>query len=243
MQIHCKYTGIKGFIRVYESALQYGYMIQPQALHKARVLAFWEKHGLIATQDAFKLSRRTLYLWKAQFIKGGKVILALNQQSRRPKALRRRDWPLPVLQEIKRLRLAHPNLGKAKLQPLLAEFCVANNLPLPSIATVGRLIKDLGGLRLYARKIKVHARTAKKNLKKPKDFRVNGLGECVALDTVVKHIWGQKRYIITFEDIHSRFGFAWATRSHASLAASEFFTVCRKVFPFSMSFVLTDNGS
>jgi hypothetical protein len=54
--IHCKYTGIKGFIKVYNDAIKYRYMITPKALAKAKVLIFWEKHGLEATLDAFPLS-------------------------------------------------------------------------------------------------------------------------------------------------------------------------------------------
>ena len=58
-------------------------------------------------------------------------------------------------------------------------------------------------------------------------------------------VQGCRRYVITFEDIHSRFSFAWATKSHASKAAEEFFELCLKVFPCSFNFlyVLTDNGS
>lgn len=41
----------------------------------------------------------------------------------------------------------------------------------------------------------------------------------------------------------TRFGFAWETNSHASLAAKEFFDLCVKVFPFPFVMVLTDNGS
>lgn len=37
--------------------------------------------------------------------------------------------------------------------------------------------------------------------------------------------------------------FAWSPMSHASLAAKEFFELCLKVFPFPITFVLTDNGS
>ena len=51
--------------------------------------------------------------------------------------------------------------------------------------------------------------------------------------------------MITFEDIYTRFSFAWGTKSHASKAAEEFFAMCIKVFPYSFNFlwVLTDNGS
>jgi transposase InsO family protein len=67
----------------------------------------------------------------------------------------------------------------------------------------------------------------------------------VALDTVEIFINGIRRYIITFEDIYTRFGFAWSTKSHASLAAKEFFELCRRAFPcaFNFLYVLTDNGS
>ena len=43
MQIHCKYSGIKGFINLYEYALRYSYMITNKAKHKAKILSFWER--------------------------------------------------------------------------------------------------------------------------------------------------------------------------------------------------------
>jgi hypothetical protein len=37
---HCKYTGIKGFIKVYNDAIKYQYMIQEKAKYKTKVLIF-----------------------------------------------------------------------------------------------------------------------------------------------------------------------------------------------------------
>lgn len=55
--------GIKGFKRVYEDAVRYRHMITEQALEKARILVFWEKHGLATTIEAFpEVKRRTLFL-------------------------------------------------------------------------------------------------------------------------------------------------------------------------------------
>jgi transposase InsO family protein len=54
---------------------------------------------------------------------------------------------------------------------------------------------------------------------------------------------GIRRYVITFTDHYSRFAFAWATQSHASLAAREFFEIVAEVFPYPLQSVLTDNGS
>ena len=150
---------------------------------------------------------------------------------------------------MRRLREAHPNLGGEKLYPLLAPFCLTRSIICPKPRTIGNLIHDLGGLRMFPRKVthfgKVKKVNRQKVLRKPKDFVPRYAGHLVALDTVERFVDGCRRYVITFEDIYTRFSFAWATSSHASLAAKEFFDLCIKAFPFSYAFlfVLTDNGS
>jgi len=248
-RIHCKFTGIRGFMTVYNDAIRYRYMITEQARRRAHILVFWEKHGLRATLDAFPHKKSTLYLWKQQWERGGKKIDALNEKSKAPRTKRKRLWPLEVIQEIRRLREEHPNLGAEKIHPLLVQFCIVKTLKCPRSRTIANLIHDLGGLRTFPQKVshfgKVKKANRQKILRKPKDFRVVYPGHLVALDTVERFVNGCRRYIITFEDIHTRFSFAWATTSHASLAAKEFFALCVKVFPFSINFlyVLTDNGS
>ena len=232
---------------VYQDALRYRYMITEQALKKARILAFWEKHGLEATTEAFHVKRRTLFDWKKRFLEGGKIPEALNARKRTPKTKRKRLWPEEVVAEIKRIRWEHPNVGKEKIHPVLHRFCNKKNLRCPKPKTIGRLIKDCGGLRVFPQKVthfgKIKPLQRRKVLRKPKDLKALYPGHIAAFDTIEKHINGCRRYIITFEDIYTRFGFAWATTSHASLAAKEFFDCCRKIFPFPFAFVLTDNGS
>lgn len=222
-------------------------MLTDKARRKFEILVFWEKHGLPATMDAFGISRRTLFLWKKQLKEGRGKCTALNERPRIPVHRRTRAWPLPMLEEIRRLRMQRPNLGKEKLQILLAQHCRRKQLPIPSASTVGRLIKDLGGLRIFPQKIDHFGRVKKANrqkvLRKPKDFKATHPGHCVALDTVERFIHGCRRYVVTFEDLYSRFGFAWSTTSHASKAAEEFFGFCRMVFPVQFEHVLTDNGS
>jgi transposase InsO family protein len=223
-------------------------MITEKALYKARCLAFWEKHGLKATLDAFKAKRRTLFLWKKQFNQGGKTIHALVEKKKTPKKKRVRQWPEEVIAEIKRLRFIHPNLGKDKLYPELKLFCKEQHLPCPKPITIGRVVKDLGGLRMFPEKInflgRIKERKKFKRMRKPKGFKACYPGHCVALDSIEKRLSDtSRRYVITFEDIYTRFCFAWSTSSHASTAAKEFFNLCLKVFPFPITFVLTDNGS
>ena len=247
--IHCKYTGIKGFVTLYNNALRYQYMITKKALKKARILAFWQKHGLEAAKEAFLVKRRTLFDWKKKLKEANGRFEGLNDKSKAPKKKRKRLWHPDIIAEIKRLRWEHSNLGKDKLYPELKEFCDSKNLVCPKSKTIGRLIKDLGGLRMFPQRIshfgKIKPIKRQKVIRKPKDFKAEYPGHCVALDTIEKIIDGRRRYVITFEDLFTRFGFAWETTSHASLAAKEFFDLCRKVFPFSFAFmfVLTDNGS
>jgi len=221
-------------------------MIIEKALHKARVLAFWERHGLPATLEAFQMKRRTLFLWKKKLKEGGGDFEALNDISRAPKKRRRRLWPAPVIEEIRRLREVHPNLGKEKIYMLLRRFCHTQGLLCPKPSTIGRLIEDCGGLRIYPQKPRCAGKRQikrEKILRKPKDLVATYPGHLVALDTVERFVDGCRRYVITFEDIDTRFAFAWATVSHASAAAEEFFGYCQNVFPVPFTFVLTDNGS
>ena len=246
-RIHSKTAGVKGVLTVYRDALRFRYMITHHALRKAKILAFAEKHSLETTLEAFEVKRRTFFDWKRKWVAGGKKPEALNTKSTAPKTKRKRLWPEEVIAEIKRQRFAHPNLGKEKLYPLLARFCEGKGLVCPKPKTIGRLVTDLGGLRMHPQKIshfgKIKITQRRNILRKPHDFKALYPGHCVALDTIEKHINGTRRYVITFEDIFTRFSFAWATSSHASAAAKEFFDLCLKVFPFPITFVLTDNGS
>jgi len=244
---HSVYKGVKGFLTIYEDALRYAYMITQQAHRRLRIIVFWEKHGIQATLDAFQIARRTLFNWQRALAQGGGKLEALNPKSRTPHRKRRRLWSPLVIEEMKRIRTVHPNLGKEKLYAELLPYCEHKALVCPKPRTIGRLLKDLGGLRRYPErishfgKIKPVKRTTV--LRKPKHLKVLHPGHVVALDTIEEHVWGLRRYVLTFEDIHSRFSFAWATTSHASKAATEFFHYCLRVFPVPFVYVLTDNGS
>lgn len=242
-----KFRGTKGFISTWERVIRFKYMIQEKAKKKCRILAFWEKHGALATEEAFGVKSRTLFSWQKKLKEGGGKLEALNDGNKAPKKRRKRLWDERIIEEIRRLRILHPNLGKEKIYPFLLPFCKSLNLRCPKEKTIGRLIKDLGGLRLYPKKLSHFGKERKVNrqkvTRKPKDFKVLYIGHLVALDTIERFVNGIRRYVITFEDIYSRFGFAWATTSHASKAAEEFFNLCLKVFPYPIEFVLTDNGS
>jgi transposase InsO family protein len=217
-------------------------MVHKDAQRRSEILKFWQTHGLAATIDAFKVSRRTLYGWKTKWEAHGSLVPA----STAPKRRRVRQWPTQVIAEIKRLRSEHPNLAKEKIHPFLLSFCASHHLRCPAVRTIGRLIADAADKMRHAPlRIRPNGKPKPpraRAVRKPKHFTARYPGHCVALDSIEWQLDGTRRFIITFTDLHSHFAWAWATRSHASAAARAFFQLITTVFPYAIEAVLTDNG-
>lgn len=247
MRIFHKNKGVKGSRLAQERHIRFMYMIQEAAKQRAKILTFWKKYGLSATEEAYGVKERTLYLWQQKPKQGKGKLESLNSGSRTPKNKRKRRSDYRIVEEIQSLRNLYPNLGEKKLYPLLKEYCDQVGLVCPRSATIGNIIRDKGGMRTVPGKItgtgRVKPYKRQSVQRKPKDVKVDIPGVLVALDTVEIIIHGSRRYLITCEDIYSRFCFAFATTSHASKAAEEFFNLWQQVFPYQTAFVLTDNGS
>jgi transposase InsO family protein len=185
--------------------------------------------------------------WRAKLKAQGGNVAALVPGSTAPKRRRRRVWPAALIGEIRRLRTVHPNLAKEKLHLLLLPFTHARQLPCPSARTIGRLIAEAPDkMRTRAHRYGAPGKPKtlrQARLRKPKHFHAERPGHCVALDSIELRADNTRRFIITCTDLHSHFAWAWATRSHASLAAAQFFQLIQAVFPFAIEAVLTDNGS
>lgn len=245
MQIQRVGWGVKGLYRLADYALRWG-MDEREAEKRYRILGFWDKHGLEATLDAFQISRRTLFNWKAKLQAEGGNVAALCLKSKAPIRRRKRDWPAAVVAEIRRLRQAHPNLGKEKLAILLTPFCAKRQWACPSARTIGRIMADAhDGMRHAPARISPRGKpkaARPTRPRKPKGFHAEFPGHCVALDTIERHRYGLRRYLITVTDTHSRFGFALAAPTRNSKVASTVWRLAKTLFPGPMTIALTDNG-
>jgi len=236
--------GIKGFYRVASQGLTLN-MKHPTTSKREQILAFWDKYGVQATCEAFAVSRRTLFRWKALRIQRGNVTPISTAAHHK----RKRLWPMQVHQYIRKLRTQYPNLGKTKIYPLLDSFCQQQGLACPSVATIGRLIADAPDkMRQVPQRLSPKGRpkqyVRKPKPRKPKGVRPAQLGEVVALDTIERVREGMRRYILTLTDVTSRVSLAFATRSHSSQEAKRFFQWSQRVFPGKQIVrVLSDNGS
>lgn len=249
MQIQRIGYGIGGFGRITDYAIRYFRMVTETAKKRAKILIFWQRHGLPATVEAFNVSRATLFAWRKQRKEGKGSLCSLNPKSRAPQRKRARSWPIEVIRSIKIIRAQHPNLGKEKIYPELKIYCDRAGFPCPSIATIGRLIADdPKKMRFFVKKPSAagrrqQSRNRKTKFRKPKGYRASRPGECVAFDTIEKIIHGCRRYIITATEICARTGFGFATKSHASRETANLVSAILETFPAKTKFVLTDNGS
>ena len=245
MQIRWVGYGVKGFLAVADRGL-YWDMICKSAEQRLNVLRFWEHHGLSAAQEAFGVSRRTLYAWQAQLRAGHGKPHNLAPRSTRPKRVRRRSWPVVLIQEIRRLRIAHPNLGKEKLFPFVQKFCRTRAIPSPSVRTIGRLIADAPDKMRHARLRSsrfYQGRVARRSReRKPKGYRPEAPGDCIAWDSIERRLNGIKRHLITCTDLASRFAFALGVKHLSSRQALLAWQLHHILFPLPVRRVLSDNG-
>lgn len=247
MKIGFKYHKCQGFGRLYEYGYKQTRMITKEAKQRLKIINFWQNHGLKATTEAFGAKRSILYLWWKIYKDSGYKIESLNPGKQVRHNLNKREINPRILAEIKRLRLeVCPNMGKAKVKKDLDKYCKKHNLPIYSESKIARIIKEK---KIYHHRQKVShfgrlkQEKRQKKKRKSKEFIANKPGDLVEIDTIVKFVWGVKRYIITAVDINTRYSFAHAYERHDSRSAMDFFQKLKEVFPYRIKAVQTDNGS
>ena len=247
MQTIYTLKGLKGFNRWYNYAYKHTHMITKEAKQRLKILQFWREHGLKATTDAFGAKRSTLFGWRKIYIDSGRKIESLNPGNQARVVNHRGEIHPMILKEIKRLRLEEcPNMGKAKIKKNLDIFCKRNKLPIYSESKIGRIIKEKK-IHHHRQKVchdgSVRIISKRKKERKPKDFAANEPGDLIEIDTIVKFIYGMKRYIITAIDVKTEYSFACCYNNHGSASAKDFFKKLERVFPYRIKAVQTDNGS
>ena len=254
MQIDYLFHGIRGY-RTFKRVCYLWEMETEEAQRRVKILRFWERYGLEATMEAFHVSRRTLYRWKATLAKHGGALSSLNPKSTAPKRRREPTTPKEVVERIKALRVRYPNLGKAKLHAMLKPWCETKGLALPSESTIGRIIaRDKEKMRFTPYRIdrngkrKPIKRTQK--TRKPRKLTTPPM-HLWAVDTIQKVSDGIRRYIMTMIDPHTRIAFAVAlptkhakhtSRALEALIEGVIGNVAIKAKPESFA-ILSDNGS
>ena len=140
MQVYFVYKGVRGYHRLME---RLDYVNQPQRAEierRLKIINFFGEHKAKATEDAFGVSRSTVYLWKKQLRDGGGKLVALAPRSRAPRRRISRSVSHEIIRFIEWYRTEHPGVGKQTIKPALDQFCQRKGLRSVSESTIGREI-------------------------------------------------------------------------------------------------------
>lgn len=184
----------------------------------------------------FGIGRATFYKWFKQFNEIN--LRTLETKSRKPKTVRSRQAIPNIDQRLIDLRKKYPYFGKMKLR-VLYEKQYGQSI---SSWYVQRVIEEY---RLYFKKRPKYYTQRKRGQIKKKITECDVkpvTGFLLHLDTVVLHLMGLKRYIITAIDDHSRMAYARMYTNHSSGPASDFFRRLYYLLENKVINVHTDNG-
>jgi len=206
-------------------------------------IIFWEKNHKDASLTArhFGISRKTFYKWlprfETQFLRG------LEDESRRPRRRRRREYTARQYQNVVFLRRARLRYGKMKLLEIYRrqhpDDCTISAWKIQCI------IKAAGLYYAPARQARINRKRAvtrtRRKITELKRKPVSGFLLC--LDTVVRYWQGYKRYILTAIDRHTKIAFARMYTTHSSASARDFLYRLHLLLDGKIENVQTDNGS
>lgn len=214
--------------------------VQPltnQAKQRLKVLDWHRGHGrnVSLTARHFGLTRKTVRCWQKKFDCLG--LIGLNEQSRRPKNLRKPKVSWEIVSEVASLKKQYPAWSKYKIQVLLKRKGLN-----ASASTVGRIFKRRG---LINKKVSAKRRKAALHPRArfPRGLRISAPGDMIQMDT--KHIniiGGRKIYQFTAIDVLTKQRILRYYPSLVSRNGADFLNHCLAEFSFKIKTVQTDNG-
>ncbi len=209
-----------------------------KAKQRIKVIDWHKAHRANQSLTArhFGIGRMTLRRWLRRFKNLG--VIGLNEQSTKPRNIRRPASPWPVVARIVELRKQYPAWSKHKLAAILKrEGLVA------SASTVGRILKRKG---LIDKKISKKKRNSalRPKARFPKGLRISCEGQMIQMDT--KYIMlpgGHKFYQFTAIDVLGKRRVLRVYPSQSSRNGALFLKECIASFPFPIQALQTDNGA
>lgn len=194
------------------------------------------KNGALVCRR-FGLHRNTFGKWLKLFDEAN--LRSLETRSRKPHRLRQRMVSPLKDDRVIALRKAHLLWSKMKLKEL---YRTMYGEPISSWY-IQRVIESY---HLYPqrRKRQKHPKTSYEK-KRITELAVKrpATGFLIHLDSIVLHLFGVKRYILTAIDHHSRLAYAWMYRGHASAPAADFLQRLWYLLNRKITNIHTDNGS
>ena len=189
----------------------------------------------------FGITRSKWYFWFSRF--NEENLRTLETNSTAPIKKRQKEYTPYQYEKVVKLRKQFIRYGKEKILRKYQESYPQDK----GISSwkVQCIIED-SGIYYHPKKT---TKTTQKRLKSTKKKRISELktkpktGYLFCLDTVIKNINGQRRYIITAIDRYSKLAYARMYSSHGSLCATDFLLRLNYLLEGKIENIQTDNGS
>ena len=203
--------------------------MQEEAKLRVKIVTHYQKYGLDSTLHAFNVKRATIFRYQKILKENPYNLSKLNNKSRKPKKVRKRIISNELKKKIIELREKYPRIGQKMIYHLIKEDFQT------SISTIGRIIKDLKennelpirGQKIYKKK--------KKTIKLRRKERIG-----VEIDTVVRHIDGNKWYFVNAIDIQTRKAYSTISKNHSSISPTKLLSNIKDI---EIKEIQSDNGS
>jgi hypothetical protein len=189
----------------------------------------------------FGIARSKWYFWFNRFDEENLRTLEVNSTA--PIKKRQKEYTPNQYEKVVKLRKEFIRYGKMKILKKYQDFYPKDNRI--SSWKVQRIIEDSG---IYYHPQKA-LRTTQKRLKSAKKKKISELktkpkaGHLLCLDTIVKNINGQRRYIVTAIDKYSKIAYARMYSSHGSICTTDFLLRLNYLLEGKIENIQTDNGS
>ena len=216
--------------------------LSPEARLRLEWMIFHETVGdkdAYTTAKHFEIAPKTFYKWHKRF-DNGKVKL-LEEQSRRPKNVRK--WQVTPQEEcrIMKLRKKHMRWGKKKIRKLYKDEygLVISSWKVERVIRAHSLYPD----QIKAEKQRNKLKNATKKNRIQKLEMIDEHWFLIHLDTIVIY-WGSvKRYILTACDRHGKVAYARMYTTKSSRSAKDFLYRLHYLIDADIINIQTDNGS
>lgn len=217
--------------------------ISREAAKRLEWMIFYETKGgfnVLFTCRHFGIAPKTFYKYLNRFDQNP---ANLEDHSRAPQNVRQRDITLEQEDRIVSLRKANMFYGKEKLraeyQSLYGEDISAWKI----WYTIKKhdLYPDLKKVEKH--RLRVNRLSNRKKITELKKKTKNSLGYLLQIDTIVIHMFGLKRYILTAVDTFGKLAFARTYRNQSSYSASDFLKRLNFLFDNQIVNIQTDNGA
>jgi transposase InsO family protein len=204
---------------------------------------FWERNrkDVSLTARHFGIARKTVYKWLARFEHD--FLRGLEDESRAPIRRRLKQYTARQYDNVVSLRRQYPRYGKMKLLELYRRrFDDHTTL---SSWKIQCIIKACGIYYAPQKQARINRKRSRTRTRR----RITELqrrplaGFLLCLDTVVRYWQGEKRFILTAIDRHTKVAFARMYPTHSSVSARDFLHRLHILLDGRIQNVQTDNGS